>query len=139
MLIGGSGEQVTLKLVAQYADACNIGNLDPEEVAHKFAILRKHCEAVGRDYNAIHRTVMFNCSIAQTDEQALERARATNFARNTGGPEYLRTRALVGTPETIRKQLSAYEQIGAQEVILFFPAPQRLESLRLFAKEVMGK
>lgn len=139
MLIGGSGEQVTLKLVAQYADACNIGNLNPEEVARKFAILRKHCEAVGRDYNTIHRTVMFNCSIAQTDEQALERAQATNFARNTGGPEYLRTRALVGTPETIRKQLSAYEQIGAQEVILFFPAPQRLESLRLFAKEVMGK
>ncbi|MFL5653638.1 MAG: hypothetical protein ACJ8CB_05605 [Ktedonobacteraceae bacterium] len=79
------------------------------------------------------------CSIAETDEQALERAQATNFARNVGGPEYLRTRSLVGTPETIRKRLTEYEQIGAQEVILFIPAPQRLESLRLFAREVMGK
>ena len=47
--------------------------------------------------------------------------------------------SLVGTPEAIRKRLTEYEQIGAQEVILFIPAPERLESLRLFAREVMGK
>jgi F420-dependent oxidoreductase-like protein len=139
LLIGGGGEKVTLKIVAQYADACNIGNLEPEATAHKFETLRKHCAEVGRDYHEIQRTIMLNCSIAQTDEQALERAQVTNFARNTGGPEYLRTRALVGTPDTIRKRLAEYEQIGAQEVILFFPAPQRLESLRMFAKEVLGK
>jgi F420-dependent oxidoreductase-like protein len=139
MLIGGGGEKVTLKLVAQYGDACNVGNLEPESIARKFAILREHCEAVGRDYNSIQRTVMFNCSIAQTEEQALERARATNFARNAGGPENLQTRALVGTPATIRRRLAEYEQIGAQEVILFFPAPQREESLRLFAEEILGQ
>jgi F420-dependent oxidoreductase-like protein len=138
LLIGGGGEKVTLKLVAQYGDACNIGNLEAEATARKFEILRKHCEDVGRDYNDIRRTVMFNCSIAEADEQALARARATNLARNTGGPEYLQARALVGTPETIRRRLSEYEQIGAQEVILFFPAPQRMESLRIFAQEVMG-
>ena len=83
--------------------------------------------------------IRLNCSIAETDEQALERAQAANFARNVGGSEYLRTRSLVGTPEAIRKRLTEYEQIGAQEVILFIPAPERLESLRLFAREVMGK
>ncbi|TMD69811.1 MAG: LLM class F420-dependent oxidoreductase [Chloroflexi bacterium] len=139
MLIGGSGEKVTLKLVAQYGDACNIGYLEPEATARKFEIMRKHCEDVGRNYNDIHRTIMLNCSIAETDEQALERAQAANFARNVGGPEYLRTRSLAGTPETIRKRLAEYEQIGAQEVILYFPAQERLESLRLFAKDVMGK
>ncbi|HET8844130.1 MAG TPA: LLM class F420-dependent oxidoreductase [Ktedonobacteraceae bacterium] len=139
MLIGGGGEKVTLKLVAQYGDACNVGNLEPEGIAHKFAILREHCAAVGRDYESINRTVMLNCSIARTDEEALERARAVNFARNTGGAEYLQTRALVGSPATIRQRLVEYEQVGSQEVILFFPQPQREEALRLFAEEILGK
>src|SRR4029434_1232446 len=47
LLIGGGGEQVTLKLVAQYGDACNI-NGDLETIKHKFAVLKKHCETVGR-------------------------------------------------------------------------------------------
>ncbi|HZR39367.1 MAG TPA: LLM class F420-dependent oxidoreductase [Ktedonobacteraceae bacterium] len=139
MLIGGGGEKVTLKLVAQYGDACNIGYQDPEETARKFAILRQHCENVGRDYNAIHRTIMLNCSIADTDEQAFARAQAANFARNTRGAEYVRTRSLVGTPDAIRQRLAEYEQVGAQEVILFFPQQDRLEALRLFTQEVMEK
>ncbi|MBO0780523.1 MAG: LLM class F420-dependent oxidoreductase, partial [Ktedonobacteraceae bacterium] len=71
LLIAGSGEQVTLKLVAQYGDTCNIfGN--PDTVAHKFAVLKKHCESVGRDYNSIHRTVQVLCALGDTDEQAWE-------------------------------------------------------------------
>ena len=96
MLIGGSGEKVTLKLVAQYGDACNIGYLEPEATARKFEIMRKHCEDVGRNYDDINRTIMLNCSIAESDEQAYQRAQAANFARNAGGPENLRTRSLVG-------------------------------------------
>lgn len=137
MMIGGSGEKVTLKLVAQYGDACNIGNLTPEETARKFEILRQHCQTVGRDYNTIHRTLLLNCSIGETDEQALSKAQQANLARNTGGSEHLRTRALIGTPDTIRQRLTEYEQIGAQEVILFFPQADRQEALRLFGKEVL--
>jgi F420-dependent oxidoreductase-like protein len=139
LLIGGGGEKVTLKLVAHYADACNIGHLEPEATARKFEIMRKHCEKVGRDYHDINRTILLNCSIAEADERALERAQATNFARNTRGPEHLRTRSLIGTAEMIRQRMAKYEQNGAQEVILYFPAPERLESLRMFAREVMGK
>src|SRR5437868_1794648 len=91
MLIGGSGEKVTLKLVAQYGDACNIGYLEPEATARKFEIMRKHCEDVGRNYDDINRTIMLNCSIAESDEQAYQRAQAANFARNVGGPENLRS------------------------------------------------
>ena len=58
ILIGGSGERKTLRLVAQYADACNIFG-GPEEVAHKVDVLRRHCEAVGRDPNEIEVTAMF--------------------------------------------------------------------------------
>lgn len=57
LLIGGEGERRTLRLVAQYADACNIG-LGPE-TAHKLDVLRAHCDAVGRDVEEIERTSMF--------------------------------------------------------------------------------
>src|SRR5690242_3753835 len=46
--IGGGGEKVTLKLVAKYGDACNIGGFDPEVYRHKFDVIRRHCETVGR-------------------------------------------------------------------------------------------
>ena len=57
-MIGGGGERKTLRLVAQYADACNLIG-DPQEVAHKLDVLRGHCEAVGRDPNEIEVTAMF--------------------------------------------------------------------------------
>jgi F420-dependent oxidoreductase-like protein len=58
ILIGGSGERKTLRLVAQYADACNIFG-GPDEVAHKLDVLRRHCDAVGRDPNEIEVTAMY--------------------------------------------------------------------------------
>ena len=58
ILIGGGGERKTLRLVAQYADACNIIG-DPTLLAHKIEVLRRHCEAVGRDPNEIEVTAMF--------------------------------------------------------------------------------
>jgi alkanesulfonate monooxygenase SsuD/methylene tetrahydromethanopterin reductase-like flavin-dependent oxidoreductase (luciferase family) len=58
ILIGGSGERKTLRLVAQYADACNIFG-GPEEVAHKIDVLRRHCDAIERDPNEIEVTAMY--------------------------------------------------------------------------------
>src|SRR5579859_2984101 len=60
LLIGGSGEKVTLKLVAQYGDACNVFG-DPVTLENKFAILKQHCQNVGRDYDSIHRTTGVVC------------------------------------------------------------------------------
>ena len=134
LLIGGSGEQVTLKLVAQYGDACNVGHLEPEGLARKFSIIKKHCDEVGRDYNAIRRTVLFNCAIAETDEAAM--AKSEPFRRNIPSGR-IREQALVGTPDTIRKRLIEIEQAGAQEIILYMPDSAQLESVRLFARECM--
>lgn len=58
ILIGGSGERKTLRLVAQYADACNLFG-GPGEVAHKVDVLRRHCDDVGRDPNEIEVTAMY--------------------------------------------------------------------------------
>ena len=56
ILIGGGGEKKTLRLVAQYAQACNL--FATPELPHKLDVLRSHCEAVGRDYDEIEKTVM---------------------------------------------------------------------------------
>jgi F420-dependent oxidoreductase-like protein len=58
VLIGGSGERKTLKLVARYADACNLFATGPAEVAHKIDVLNRHCEAEGRDPAEISKTVI---------------------------------------------------------------------------------
>jgi F420-dependent oxidoreductase-like protein len=58
ILIGGSGEKVTLKLVARYADACNLFG-DASTVRHKLGVLKEHCEREGRDYDAIWKTVYY--------------------------------------------------------------------------------
>lgn len=58
VMVGGSGEQKTLRLVAQYADACNLFSATPDELAHKLDVLRGHCETVGRDPKEIRVTVL---------------------------------------------------------------------------------
>ena len=58
ILIGGSGERKTLRLVARYADACNLFAESPEIVAHKLEVLARHCDAEGRDYDAIDKTIL---------------------------------------------------------------------------------
>jgi len=58
ILIGGGGEKKTLALVAKYADATNLFDLGPDQVAHKLDVLRGHCDAIGRDYATIEKTVI---------------------------------------------------------------------------------
>jgi F420-dependent oxidoreductase-like protein len=62
IMVGGGGEQRTLRLVARYADACNVFG-GPERVAHKFAVLRRHCAEVGRPYAEIERTVLTDVAV----------------------------------------------------------------------------
>ncbi|MFI2204306.1 LLM class F420-dependent oxidoreductase [Streptomyces sp. NPDC020192] len=59
IMIGGGGERKTLRLVARYADACNIIPSSPEEMRHKLKVLRGHCESVGRDYDGIRKTFVY--------------------------------------------------------------------------------
>ncbi|MEU4164674.1 LLM class F420-dependent oxidoreductase [Actinoplanes sp. NPDC026670] len=70
ILIGGGGERKTLRLVAEYADACNLMNTD--ELPHKLDVLKRHCDAVGRDYDEIEKTVLyrFTGDLAETEREA---------------------------------------------------------------------
>jgi hypothetical protein len=58
ILVGGSGERKTLRLVARYADACNLFASEPDEIAHKLEVLDRHCADAGRDPSEIRRTML---------------------------------------------------------------------------------
>ena len=129
ILIGGSGEKVTLKLVAQYADACNLSG-SIANIRHKLDVLRQHCETVGRDFESIKRTVIIDdCAIAETEDEVL--AKLNPDQRNN--LETRRQTQLVGTPEQLRQRIAEYEEVGIQELIIRFVDATKLESLRLFA------
>ncbi|QBD81055.1 LLM class F420-dependent oxidoreductase [Ktedonosporobacter rubrisoli] len=130
LLIAGGGEKVTLKLVAQYADAYHIGG-DVATVQHKLAILKQHCEALGRNYESIHCIASAFCSMGETYEQAMAKIPEAflGFLRSVG------MTTLIGSPATIREGLAALEAAGAQEVLLLFPNALQVDSLRLFAHE----
>jgi F420-dependent oxidoreductase-like protein len=133
LLIGGGGEKVTLRLVAQYADACNIGG-DIANIKHKLDVLKQHCEEIGRDYNTIRRTTLIDyCAIAETEEAAI--AKLTMEERNN--LDELLPESLIGTPAMIRERLREYEEAGIQEIIIRFVDAVQLDSIRMFAQECM--
>jgi alkanesulfonate monooxygenase SsuD/methylene tetrahydromethanopterin reductase-like flavin-dependent oxidoreductase (luciferase family) len=70
-MIGGGGERKTLRLVAQYADACNVFGT-PEGIARKYAILAEHCAAVGRDPAEIEHSTLQNFRISATGTPGTE-------------------------------------------------------------------
>jgi alkanesulfonate monooxygenase SsuD/methylene tetrahydromethanopterin reductase-like flavin-dependent oxidoreductase (luciferase family) len=72
-MVGGGGERKTLRLVAKYADACNVfaaAGAGPDQVAHKLAVLRDGCERERRAYDAIRKTVLYNGLVGQDASSA---------------------------------------------------------------------
>ena len=131
IMIAGGGERVTLKIVAEYADACNV-MVSPHEAARKFAILREHCATVGRDPNTILRTATTACLIAETDEEAQAALSPAMGAFYQGDfADYL----LYGTVDTVKNRLAAYEDAGVQQLIVGFHEATDPEAIRRFAKE----
>ena len=66
IMIGGGGEQKTLRLVAQYGDACNVGWGNPESIIHKLDVLRGHCETLGRPFGEIEVTTLTDAEVSRT-------------------------------------------------------------------------
>jgi len=104
IMIGGGGEQKTLRLVARYADACNVFG-GPDDLAHKLEVLRRHCDAVGRDYDAIEKTVYYVTDVGQNGErvpavlddlEALAKAGAQTAIGALRGVEGIRPIEIVG-------------------------------------------
>jgi F420-dependent oxidoreductase-like protein len=115
--IGGGGEQVTLKLVAKYGNACNTAG-DPETLRHKYDVLRRHCEAVGRDYDEIIRSTNMSIALIKPGEDP---ERATERLRQPLGAtfeEFARV-VTVATPDQLAEQVRAKVDAGANYVIFY--------------------
>ena len=129
--IGGGGERVTLRLVAQYADACNMGG-DAETLRHKFAVLREHCEAVGRPYEEITRsTSLEEVVLVRPGEDpgaAVERAKSATGV------------SFVGTTEQLAEHIQTLVDAGVNYVLVSFPRiAYDHEPLYRFAEEVIPR
>ncbi|MFI9817339.1 LLM class F420-dependent oxidoreductase [Saccharothrix variisporea] len=133
LMIAGAGERVTLRIVARYADACNVIE-SPEGLAHKFEVLRKHCADLGTDYDRIKRTATTACIIADTDEEARALVPpGSEFAF----PGDLASYGLIGTLDTIRERIARYAEVGVQELVIGFLGTD-VEPLERFAAEFLG-
>jgi len=107
ILIGGSGEKKTLRLVAKYAQACNL--FGTPEVKHKLEVLRGHCERVGRNYNDIEKTVMTSLDPGENGENV----------------------------DAILQQLQHYARLGISEAHGIVPGVWKLSPLKILGKEVV--
>jgi alkanesulfonate monooxygenase SsuD/methylene tetrahydromethanopterin reductase-like flavin-dependent oxidoreductase (luciferase family) len=133
LLIGGGGEQVTLKLVARYGDANNVGG-GFENVKRKDAILVQHCETVGRDPAEIERTVGIGTVIIRDSRAEVERLQKQTFEQNGNARPW--TDQPVGTPEDVAEALAPFLEIGYHHLIAGFPSPHDEESMTRLATEV---
>jgi F420-dependent oxidoreductase-like protein len=113
ILVGGGGERRTLRLVARYADACNVFGTDPDHLAHKFGVLRRHCEDVGRDYDSVEKTLLTTVAIS---------------------PDGAR-RSL--TPDQLVERLGRTTEVGAQHAIFSIRDVHDLSRIELIGRDVI--
>jgi alkanesulfonate monooxygenase SsuD/methylene tetrahydromethanopterin reductase-like flavin-dependent oxidoreductase (luciferase family) len=136
IMIGGSGERKTLRTVAKYADMWNaMGTV--EFLRHKDEVLRAHCEAVGRDPDAIERTVGCKPVIRDTEAEA-RRAWEAQMAHNrTPMADVVDDDTFwVGTPQQVAEEMRARREIGFDTFIAEIAAPYDVETLERWIGEV---
>lgn len=128
ILIGGGGEQLTLRVVAKHADWWNFPGGTLENYARKLEILRRHCDAVGRDYDAIGKSWSAeSLALAPTEAEARRISAASPYQN---GP-------IVGTPEQVAEQLQAFLDLGVTYLVVRLVDFPRTEGIELFVQEVM--
>jgi F420-dependent oxidoreductase-like protein len=118
--IGGGGEQVTLKLVAQYGDASNFGAGDLEVIRQKIDVLKRHCDMLGRDYDEIIKSTQIYLLLLENESDREQASTATREALNLTVEEFGR-RFWVGTSEEIAERLCLVVDAGINYVILYMP------------------
>jgi alkanesulfonate monooxygenase SsuD/methylene tetrahydromethanopterin reductase-like flavin-dependent oxidoreductase (luciferase family) len=133
VLIGGGGEQLTLRVVARLADQSNFGG-KPHEFARKCEILKGHCSAVGRDYDEIRKTWSPEVFVRQTEAEIKE-AGSRSF---WGEPvESWTAGNLVGTPDQVAERIQQYRDLGCTGIVPWCADYPDTETLTLFAEKVI--
>jgi F420-dependent oxidoreductase-like protein len=116
IMVGGSGEKRTLRLVAQYADMCNI-NGSPDTIRHLLEVLRGHCADAGRDPSEITTTRLGSLFLTSSAEEAEQ---TSGFLREAAGADF-EERFTVGDPGAVIDQVDALVDAGLDELIFNLP------------------
>jgi F420-dependent oxidoreductase-like protein len=145
--VAGGGEKVTLRIAAQYADYTNFGSGIPEQFEHKSAVLREHCDALGRDFGEITRTTNLDIVVGATEKDVADRiAWLDDHLRGAGVPDDRREKRVgelrrspgVGTPEQLVERLRGLEGLGMSYLIAyFFEAAYDTSGIAMFERDVM--
>ena len=133
VLIGGGGEQLTLRVVAKHADASNFGG-KPDEYEHKCEVLRGHCSDVGRDYDEIEKTWSPEVFVREDEQEIIDGGSRSfwgePFDSWSGGN-------LVGTPEQVVEKIQAYVDLGCTGFYPWCSDYPDTTSMRLLAEQVI--
>ncbi|HKZ91568.1 MAG TPA: LLM class flavin-dependent oxidoreductase [Candidatus Limnocylindrales bacterium] len=133
ILIGGSGRRVTLRLVAEHADICNIGGR-PAEVREKDAVLVGHCEVVGRDEREIERSIDVGVPTIRDSRAEAEAFNVSIFEGHGGAAPW--ANQPVGTAEDVFERLAEYVALGYHHLVFYFPKPFDEETMTRLATEI---
>jgi alkanesulfonate monooxygenase SsuD/methylene tetrahydromethanopterin reductase-like flavin-dependent oxidoreductase (luciferase family) len=132
--IGGGGEQLTLRVVAQHADYSNFGG-SPEDFARKVEILKGHCLSVGRDADEIGKTISGEILIRDTEQECREFQIASG--RGDQFDTWQRSN-IIGTPEQVAEKIEQYIKVGCTGFIPWCVDYPRTQTMDEFAK-IMAK
>jgi F420-dependent oxidoreductase-like protein len=133
LVIGGSGERRTLRIVAQHGDIWNTFYGDIDEYRHKLDVLAGHCADVGRDPAAVRKSLTFRAILDEDEQEAQERARELY---GDPPPERLQKMLIVGTPEQCVERLGAYADLGVGDFLLGALPPIDGRTIELVADTV---
>jgi len=133
VMIGGSGERKTLRMVAQYGDGCNLFG-DVERARHLLGVLDSHCERLGRDPAEITKTRTGTIAVAPTHEEALAKVERM---RQAGVPEQRIAVTMVGDPDEVAEQAQAFADVGIEGLTFSMADVHDLESVAL-AGQALG-
>jgi alkanesulfonate monooxygenase SsuD/methylene tetrahydromethanopterin reductase-like flavin-dependent oxidoreductase (luciferase family) len=131
--VGGGGEQVTLKLVARYADMNNVGG-GIESIRRKEETLLRHCETVGRDPSTIERTAALGPVFIRDDKAEAERGLTALFEHNGGADVWPDLH--VGPVDHVIERLTPYVELGYRHFTVGLPSPYDEETMTRMATEV---
>ena len=133
--VGGQGEKVTLRIVAERADGWDMDMLPLDVYDHKLEVLAEHCERVGRDPSTVRKMIHFSGAIAGDELEAQQRAESLAKQWNTTLAD-LQGRVLLGTPQQAAEQLMVYMERGVEHFVLSVPAPYDMKMIELYIHEV---
>ncbi len=139
--IGGLGEKKLLRLVAELADGWNLlPGLSLAEAKRKLEVLRHHCQAVGRDFATLEKSLFLVACVVEREEELERRISEVERALGPMGSAALhmaKEAGTAGTPQRVAQTLSQFYQLGFDYFIAMFPYGQDREMLERFAKTVM--